>query len=66
MGDMQVGVATIDDKGFYGLMEDTQVKAVASSNPSLQVSVSFGRFENDSLSSLDDDNGPEERSEGSC
>ncbi|CAD5313611.1 unnamed protein product [Arabidopsis thaliana] len=31
-------------------MEDTQVKAVASSNPSLQVSVSFGRFENDSLS----------------
>ncbi|KAG7598145.1 hypothetical protein ISN44_As06g024390 [Arabidopsis suecica] len=50
MGDMQVGVATIDDKGFYGLREDTPVKAVASSNPSLQVSVSFGRFENDSLS----------------
>ncbi|XP_010477741.1 PREDICTED: protein WVD2-like 7 isoform X2 [Camelina sativa] len=50
MGDMQVGVATIDDKGFYGLREETPVKAVASSNPSLQVSVSFGRFENDSLS----------------
>ncbi|EOA40077.1 hypothetical protein CARUB_v10008773mg [Capsella rubella] len=50
MGDMQVGVATIEDKGFYGLREDTPVKAVASSNPSLQVSVSFGRFENDSLS----------------
>ncbi|CAH8253400.1 unnamed protein product [Arabidopsis lyrata] len=50
MGDMQVGVATIDDKGFYGLMEDNPVNAVASSNPSLQVSVSFGRFENDSLS----------------
>ncbi|CAN7034587.1 unnamed protein product [Brassica rapa subsp. trilocularis] len=47
MGEMQVGVATIDDKGFYGLMED---KPVASSNPSLQVSVSFGRFENDILS----------------
>ncbi|CAH8312990.1 unnamed protein product [Eruca vesicaria subsp. sativa] len=47
MGDMQVGVANIDDKGFYGLMED---KPVASSNPTLQVSVSFGRFENDSLS----------------
>ncbi|CAA7036135.1 unnamed protein product [Microthlaspi erraticum] len=47
MGDMQVGVANIDDKGFYGLMED---KPVASPNPSLQVSVSFGRFENDSLS----------------
>uniref|UniRef100_A0A1J3E7R9 Protein WVD2-like 7 n=1 Tax=Noccaea caerulescens TaxID=107243 RepID=A0A1J3E7R9_NOCCA len=50
MGDMQVGVANIDDKGFYGLMEDKPVKAVASPNPSLQVSVSFGRFENDSLS----------------
>ncbi|ESQ34373.1 hypothetical protein EUTSA_v10007419mg [Eutrema salsugineum] len=47
MGDMQVGVANIDNKGFYGLMED---KPVASSNPSLQMSVSFGRFENDSLS----------------
>nr|VDD56646.1 unnamed protein product [Brassica oleracea] len=47
MGEMQVSVATIDDKGFYGLMED---KPVASSNPSLQVSVSFGRFENDILS----------------
>ncbi|KAF8086744.1 hypothetical protein N665_0613s0013 [Sinapis alba] len=47
MGDMQVGVANIDDKGFYGMMED---KPVASSNPTLQVSVSFGRFENDSLS----------------
>ncbi|CAF2110136.1 unnamed protein product [Brassica oleracea var. botrytis] len=46
MGEMQVSVATIDDKGFYGLMED---KPVASSNPSLQVSVSFGRFENDIL-----------------
>ncbi|CAH8358841.1 unnamed protein product [Eruca vesicaria subsp. sativa] len=46
MGDMQVGVvANIDhNKGFYGLMEDKPV------NPSLQVSVSFGRFENDSLS----------------
>lgn len=31
-------------------MEDKPVKAVASPNPSLQVSVSFGRFENDSLS----------------
>ncbi|KAL0656588.1 hypothetical protein Bca4012_077172 [Brassica carinata] len=31
-------------------MEDKQVKAMAPSNPSLQVSVSFGRFENDSLS----------------
>ncbi|XP_019091202.1 PREDICTED: protein WVD2-like 7 isoform X1 [Camelina sativa] len=50
MGDMEVGVATIDDKGFYGLREETPVKAVSSSNPSLQVSVSFGRFENDSLS----------------
>ncbi|KAG2303751.1 hypothetical protein Bca52824_032402 [Brassica carinata] len=49
MGDMQVGVvANIDDKGFYGMMEDKPV--VASSNPTLQVSVSFGRFENDSLS----------------
>ncbi|CAN7133829.1 protein WVD2-like 7 isoform X2 [Brassica rapa] len=47
MGEMQVGVATIDDKGLYGLMED---KPVASLNPSLQVSVSFGRFENDILS----------------
>ncbi|CAN7043300.1 hypothetical protein Bca4012_071529 [Brassica carinata] len=47
MGDMQVGVANIDDKGFYGMMED---KPGASSNPTLQVSVSFGRFENDSLS----------------
>ncbi|KAL1218961.1 Protein WVD2-like 7 [Cardamine amara subsp. amara] len=50
MGDMQVGVANIDDKRFYGLMEDNPVKAATSSNPSLQVSVSFGRFENDSLS----------------
>ncbi|CAH2033786.1 unnamed protein product [Thlaspi arvense] len=50
MGDMQVGVANFDDKGLYGLMEDKPVKAVASSNPDLQVSVSFGRFENDSLS----------------
>ncbi|XP_009115468.1 nucleolar protein dao-5 isoform X2 [Brassica rapa] len=47
MGDMQVGVANIDDKGFYGMMED---KPGASSSPTLQVSVSFGRFENDSLS----------------
>lgn len=31
-------------------MEDNPVNVVASSNPSLQVSVSFGRFENDSLS----------------
>ncbi|KAF8085369.1 hypothetical protein N665_0668s0004 [Sinapis alba] len=31
-------------------MEDKPVKAMASSNPTLQVSVSFGRFENDSLS----------------
>ncbi|KAG2320904.1 hypothetical protein Bca52824_014117 [Brassica carinata] len=46
MGDMQV-FAKIDDKGFYGKMDDKPVKAV---NPSLQVSVSFGRFENDSLS----------------
>lgn len=49
MGDMQVGVvANIDDKGCYGMMEDKPV--VATSNPTLQVSVSFGRFENDSLS----------------
>ncbi|KAJ0257734.1 F3 protein [Hirschfeldia incana] len=49
MGDMQVGVvANIEDKGFYGMREDKPV--VAPSNPTLQVSVSFGRFENDSLS----------------
>ncbi|CAN8291797.1 unnamed protein product [Cochlearia groenlandica] len=50
MADMQFSVADIEDKGFYGLMEDKQVKAVATPNPSLQVSVSFGRFDNDSLS----------------